>query len=518
MMENLPQSMETRQETSNPSTFRQLLPQVLACSAKSVLYLSLGMLVGLPTLLIPDVTDPSNLNELFLDNDQASWYGSLTYIFQPLGSLASGALLQSVGCKKLMIMVNIPQFVSWIMTYYASSALVLYISSALVGLVVGLMEAPTCRYISEITHPNYRGVLTSYSTSFVTVGFLLVYALGLVTNWRNVALISASTPVLAIIVLLMIPETPIWLMSKGRSEEALESLQWLRGWTTKEAVQEEYTKLQFYAKKQQGKTIHAYGKEVDIADEKPTVLNGASSGGHLEVEEVEERRGLKEKIRELTCKEMLVPLGKCIVLFFVSICSGLLSLRPYFVQVFEEFDLPTDGLTTSVLISVIAIVGNIVCMLIINRVKKRPLIIFSLISTALCLILLALFLMAPTNPHNNASLRWWSLILFLIVNFVNNLGIYPISWTYLSEILPYRGRGIATAIGSSFFYIVIAVGVKTYPSLEQQIGLDGIFLLYAVISLAGAYFTYFSLPETEGKFLSDIETHGKDKKIQVTSF
>ncbi|XP_018900034.2 facilitated trehalose transporter Tret1 isoform X4 [Bemisia tabaci] len=383
---------------------------------------------------------------------------------------------------------------------------------------VGLMEAPTCRYISEITHPNYRGVLTSYSTSFVTVGFLLVYALGLVTNWRNVALISASTPVLAIIVLLMIPETPIWLMSKGRSEEALQSLQWLRGWTTKEAVQEEYTKLQFYAKKQQGKTIHAYGKEVDIADEKPTVLNGASKGDHLEVEEVEERRGLKEKIRELTCKEMLVPLGKCIVLFFVSICSGLLSLRPYFVQVFEEFDLPTDGLTTSVLISVIAIVGNIVCMLIINRVKKRPLIIFSLISTALCLILLALFLMAPTNPHNNASLRWWSLILFLIVNFVNNLGIYPISWTYLSEILPYRGRGIATAIGSSFFYIVIAVGVKTYPSLEQQIGLDGIFLLYAVISLAGAYFTYFSLPETEGKFLSDIETHGKDKKIQVTSF
>lgn len=82
----------------------------------------------------------------------------------------------------------------------------------------------------------------------------------------------------------------------------------------------------------------------------------------------------------------------------------------------------------------------------------------------------------------------------------------------------HRGRGIATAIGSSFFYIVIAVGVKTYPSLEQQIGLDGIFLLYAVISLAGAYFTYFSLPETEGKFLSDIETHGKDKKIQVTSF
>nr|XP_018915851.1 PREDICTED: facilitated trehalose transporter Tret1-like isoform X1 [Bemisia tabaci] len=498
---------------------RETLSQILATSAKSFLLLCVGMLIGFPTVLIP-VLMRNKDGDLHFSGEEASWYGSLTYIFQPAGSLLSGAMLQSFGCKKLMMLINIPQFGCWLMLYYASSNISLYISSAMVGFVIGLMEAPTIRYIGEISHPSLRGVLTTYSSMYTTIGFLVVYFLGSLTDWRHVALYSSLAPIICVLALSQVPETPMWLMSKGRSEEALHSLQWLRGWTTAEMVKDEFVKLEFYSSKKPRETLHSYEKEVDTRDEKcpsntnGSLENGCANGAARNVNcksssylNVRGKRGLAEKWNDLTRKEMVIPLCKCIVLHCISLFSGLLPLRPFLVKIFSEMELPIQANWSSVLVSLLGILGNIGCMLLINRVGKKRLAITSFGAVSLCFVFLALHLRGYSpNLGGNFDDHWWPLSLFLSLFFFYNLALQPIPWIYLSELLPYKGRGVATGIVASLFYMGIFFGVKSYPTLLENIGLDGIFYVYAAVSIGGIFYTWLVLPSTEGKFLCEIET------------
>lgn len=103
-----------------------------------------------------------------------------------------------MGRKLALICVNIPYVVAWILLYYAQSLNMIYISFMLLGIGLGLMEAPIFTYIGEICEPGIRGILTSSASIAAAFGIGLVYFLGNQVSWRNAALICAVIPVLAI--------------------------------------------------------------------------------------------------------------------------------------------------------------------------------------------------------------------------------------------------------------------------------------------------------------------------------
>lgn len=69
----------------------------------------------------------------------------------------------------------------------------------ILSLGVGFMEAPIITYVGEISEPRFRGMLTSYAGIFVSLGFVVTYAMGNLTNWQNVAGISCVVPMITII-------------------------------------------------------------------------------------------------------------------------------------------------------------------------------------------------------------------------------------------------------------------------------------------------------------------------------
>ena len=62
-----------------------------------------------------------------------------------------------------MILVNFPHLIGWFIFYFATSVPMLYVSSVIMGLGIGFMEAPIITYVGEISQPEMRGILTSYS-------------------------------------------------------------------------------------------------------------------------------------------------------------------------------------------------------------------------------------------------------------------------------------------------------------------------------------------------------------------
>lgn len=87
-------------------------------------------------------------------------------------------------------------------------------------------------------------MLGSLMQFFLCIGFLLSYIIGPYTSYINLIFVSATVPILCILIFSWIPESPHFLLSKDRKEEALNSLQWLRGYPETLSMTAEITDIQ----------------------------------------------------------------------------------------------------------------------------------------------------------------------------------------------------------------------------------------------------------------------------------
>lgn len=417
------------QEKPEAGTFRTLLPQILASTAKNFLLLDLGLAAAFPTIIIPALTKiSSNLDAtetLTLTPIQASWLGSIPYICQPVGSLLSGALTEPIGRKKAMILVNIPHIIAWITLYFATSLEMIFIAAVLLGLGIGFMEAPIVTYVGEICQPSIRGILTACAGVSVMIGITIVYLLGTIMVWRTAALICLTVPVATMIAICFVPETPMWLLSKNRNEEALKSLQWLRGWVSQKAVQKEFDEIVRYS--YFSNKCASCQKSESKCDHPPATL--------------------KDKMKELIRKRTLKPFAIVMIFFVFSQFSGLHAMRPYMVQIFKAFRIPVDPGWATVNMGLIGLIANIVCMIFIRMVGKRRLALFSMVGTLICCMFLGFY--AFNNlPHNLTSFNIpkyeyghvdaTPMIIFFLLAFFTSVGVASIPWMLLSEVFPFK--------------------------------------------------------------------------------
>lgn len=94
--------------------------------------------------------------------------------------------------------------------------------------------------MAEITEAKYRGTLTASGTTCVIIGILTQFVFGTFLPWRTIAVICTALPIATITALHFVPESPYWLISKNRIDDAKKSLAWLRGWTIPDHIDDEF--------------------------------------------------------------------------------------------------------------------------------------------------------------------------------------------------------------------------------------------------------------------------------------
>lgn len=489
--------------------FRTVLPQILASTAKNFLLLDLGMAVAFPTIVIPALRGLKNRAPdefLHFDPAQASWFGSVAYICQPIGSVLSGIILEPLGRKRSMILVNIPHIIGWLMLHFAGSLEEMYIAAVLLGLGVGFMEAPIVTYVGEICQPSIRGILTSCAGVAVMLGFFVVYLLGTVTTWRITAAICASIPLATMIAICFVPETPMWLLSKDREEDAKKSLQWLRGWVSPKAVETEFQEMKRYS--------------ANAAKCTPCQKSQSAKCDHPAPTEW-------MKLQELMRKRNLKPFVLVMLLFVFGQLSGLTGMRPYLVQIFQAYGVPLDANWATVSTGLLGLMANIVCMMSIKFVGKRKLALFSLCFTSISCISLSIYAFnvfpagwTSFDVHEQVDtangLSYIPMLLFFLLAFSTSVGVLPVPWILLSEVFPFKNRSLACGITAALNYAMTFVTTKTYFNLESSLSLPGVILFYGICGSIGLLFVFFFLPETEKRTLEDIEIYFSDNKRKLT--
>lgn len=168
---------------------------------------------------------------------------------------------------------------------------------------------------------------------------------------------------------LKVPETPAWLLSKGRFQEAEKSLQWLRGWVSPQTVRKEFTELQNYS-----------------------ITSNACISCAKQVARCEHlKQTLWQKIKEIKRRRNVRPL---IFIFFMNICyefNGSYVLEPYNIQILNTLGSPIAANVAMILISGFGIMGSIFLIATIKKFGRRKIYLTSIFGIAILCVALGSF-------------------------------------------------------------------------------------------------------------------------------
>ncbi|XP_044268552.1 facilitated trehalose transporter Tret1 isoform X2 [Tribolium madens] len=462
------------------SSLRQALPQILAVCVKNVLLLGFGMTLGFPTILIPSLSGSDPNEPISLGQEAISWIGSINLICVPIGCLLSGAATQPIGRRRAMQLVNIPFLTAWLLFYFSTDVWQIFLALCITGVTGGLLEAPTLTYVAEITLPSLRGILSSTSGVAVICGILAQFLLGTFLNWRIVALVSVVVPIVSFFLLFFVPESPYWLILKNRHEDARKCIAWLRGWTTVEEIEPEFTELC----KQISSTV----------SEKPTII---------------------DKLKLFTKKNFFWPFLVVSFAFFMSQFSGTTPLQIYAVKIFATLKAPIDEYYATVAMGVAEVLGCVLSTCLVHYTGKRKMNFFSLISCGLCFLIVATYAYLHNINHlekfssinRSGDTSWLPMVFLITAAFCTHTGIKLLPWMLIGEVYSNETRATASGFSGAVSYVFGFISIKIFLYLVNWITLPGTFWFYCVMCFVGTIVLYFILPETEGKTLFEITEH-----------
>jgi SP family arabinose:H+ symporter-like MFS transporter len=379
------------------------------------------------------------------------------------GNLAAGALSDRMGRRRVLLATALLFVASSLLAATATSFAGFVLARVVGGLAVGgaILIAPV--YIAEISPAGRRGRLVSLNQLMIVIGisasyFSNYFLLGIGdNNWRWMVGVQTVPAALYFTLLLFVPESPRWLLLKGRDAAALQVLSRVVG------EQQAQSNLQQIRESLTAKPVS---------------------------------RGFRGLFASRVRFIMLVALG---LAFFQQI-TGINAVFYYLPTIFAEAGGGVnDAFRQAVLVGLVNLGMTFVAIWLIDRLGRKPLLITGVAGMAVCLLVIA---WAFAQPQMNAQL-----VLFAIVGFVASFAISlgPVMWVLLSEIFPNEQRGAAIAV-AGFWNSLVSAGVTlVFPWSLSAFGPAGTFLIFGLFASAALLFVLLFVPETRGRTLEELE-------------
>ena len=384
-----------------------------------------------------------------------------------IGAATNGILADIFGRKKIIMATAVIFILGSILCAFAPNVYVLILSRIFVGFAVGIVNFVVPLYLSEVSPKNLRGTLVSLYQWAITAGILFSYFINAVFaqavyNWRWMLFAGVVPGLVLFIGMCFMSDTPRWLVSKNRDDEAMKV----------------FSKIE-----------PDIEPEKEIAEIKETLVDNR-----------------QEKTFRLK-KWMIMPFVVGIGIMFAQICTGINTIIYYAPTIFKTagFDSNLTAIYATTGIGVVNFIMTIVAVFFTDRIGRKPLLYFGL--TGVMLSLFALGTSFAFAGVLGSSLKWvavGSLVTYIIC-FAMSLG--PIGWILVSEVFPLRIRGIAMSVCtvSNFAFNFFVVG--SFPVLLHRIGGAWTFWIFGIVSILCIIFVYFFAPETKGISLEEIESN-----------
>ena len=189
--------------------------------------LSFGYTIGYSSPALPQMTASERI--MHNNEDAASWFGSIATLGAMLGCVIGGSLVERHGRRWTLTATTVPFFIGWLSIAVGTEVEFLCFGRLLTGVGCGMVCVAAPLYVTETAPRELRGTLGAGIQLSITIGILMVYCLGLILNWRDLAIVGAAAPIISLLLSFKVVESPRWLLNVGRRGDAINVLVWLRG-------------------------------------------------------------------------------------------------------------------------------------------------------------------------------------------------------------------------------------------------------------------------------------------------
>lgn len=392
---------------------------------------------------------------------EQGWLVSSAIVGSVIGAAANGVLADIYGRKKIIIATALIFIAGSLMCGYAATAGWLIFSRIIIGIAVGMISFVAPIYLSEIAPEKIRGSLVSLYQLALTAGILLSYLINRIfanteLNWRWM-LGSGTVPAVILLTgILFLHDTPRWLISKNRIDEAR---QVFRRILKKEEVEAHISEIQ---------------ETLSTSSEKQKV-----------------------KIK----KWMLMPVFIGVGLMFVQICTGINTIIYYTPTIFNlaGFSDNISAIYATIGIGLVNFLMTFIAIAYIDKFGRKPLLYIGLSG-----MLISLFILSGAFAMGESG-KWLAVasVVIYIASFAMSLG--PICWIMVSEIIPLKIRGFAMSAATVANFAFNFIVVLSFLPMLEIFGKAPTFFVFGLITILSLFFVYFFVPETKGISLEKIE-------------
>ncbi|XP_060534859.1 facilitated trehalose transporter Tret1-like [Cylas formicarius] len=413
---------------------------------------------SLPHLLSPNSTIP-------ISDEDGSWLAAMPCIGAASGSLLTAYAVDRIGRKTCMLMTAPGYFAAWLMVAFATTKWELYAARFISGAADGLVFTAFPMYLGEIASYDIRGLLGSSLQLSMIAGMLVINVLGSYLSIYHTALVSAVLPPIFFVAFGLMPESPYYLVMKGREEDAADSLRLFR------------------------RTADVSAELARVSEAVKAELE--QSGRVVDLVKIPSNR-----------KAVLIVFG----LRTIQQLSGTTAIMFYAKTIFHQ---ASGGVSPSVatiiyfsLQLVVALAGSFL----VDKLGRKPLLVVSIIGSGLALSLEGVyFYLAQNTTLDVSSLKTVPLIALLAYVVVFNVGMGTIPVLLLGEMFPTGVKAFALCLADIWFGIIVTLTSKGFQIIKDDFGIAVPFFGFAACCVVGLVFIVWVVPETKGKTLENIQ-------------
>ncbi len=420
-----------------------------------------GFLFGFDTAVISGTT--GWLRQIFELSDLSLGFTVASALIGTIvGALAIGRPSDILGRRKALFILAALYFISAVGCAFSRSWYSFMIFRFIGGLGVGGASVVSPMYTAEISPARFRGRLVAFVQFNVIFGILMAYVSNYIISLFNLGMIEwrwmfgiEALPAAAFFALLFInPESPRWLVAKGRIDEASGILD--KVGTDTGSVEEEIKEIQI---------------SLDL-----------------------EHHTLKEPF---FCKMYFKPITLAVMMAAFNQLSGINALLYYSKDIFQMAGYGAkSALFQSILVGFVMLIFTIFAMVIIDHFGRKNLMYIGSIGYIVSLLGVAYAFVSGGGVM--------VLICLMVFLASHGFGQGAVIWVFISEVFPNRVRARGQALGSFTHWFMAAVISQTFPLFATKLG-GYVFVIYAGFMVMQLLWVHFIMPETKGISLEQIQ-------------
>lgn len=381
-----------------------------------------------------------------------------------IGAICSSKLAHILGRRRSVITTAILFFIGASLVAIAPNVLSVIAGRLIMGFAVGLSATVVPMYLAEMSAPKIRGTIVFLYQFAITVGiamgFVVNYIFQDTGNWRAMFGVGLIPAALLGIGMLPLPDSPRWLMGKGKKDLATKVLRKLRG-------------------------------NQDVAQEVKEIM-----------ETVEHKHGGLKLLLSKTMRPLVfISFG----LFVFQQLTGINTIFYYAPNIFKAAGFADAAAATLASVSTggIFVFATIFGVILVDIVGRRKLLLVGLLG-----ISLSQFLQGVTlHQFFDLNSKVLSIGSALAAIAFYAISITGIAYLMMSEIFPLNLRSVGMSVASCANWGFNMIVAATFLTLANTIGMGNTFWLYSILTLVGFAFVWFFVPETKGRKLEEIEAN-----------